>query len=112
MEGFKEAASLDEVQELIHHKKLVFVFLYGKHCSVCHGVLPQLKPMIDGYSRLESIQADVEKIPEFAGAFTVFTVPVVLLFLEGKEVLRLARFIEMERLRHQIEKILGALETT
>ncbi|EXJ23002.1 Thioredoxin [Alkalibacterium sp. AK22] len=110
MQGFKEAKSLHEVRELIDQEKLVLCFFYGEHCSVCHGVMPQLKPVIDGFSKLKSIQADVEKMPEFSGAYTVFTVPVVLLFFEGKEVLRMARFIEKEKLRHQINKILDAMD--
>lgn len=109
MDGFREAESVAEVRELIDTDKLVFVFLYGAHCSVCHGVLPQIKPMIDSYNALTSIQGDVEKLPMLSGEFTVFTVPVVLLFLEGKEVLRVARFIRTEELRDRIDKILDSV---
>ncbi|MCC5895905.1 MAG: thioredoxin family protein [Alkalibacterium sp.] len=109
MDGFKEVDTLIEATDTIQQEKLVFLFVYGEHCSVCHGVLPQIKPLIDRYSEITSIQADIEKIPSLSGEFTVFTVPAVLLFLEGKEVVRFARFIEKEKLKHQIEKILHAL---
>lgn len=109
MDGFREAESVEEVRELIDNNKLVFVFLYGEYCSVCHGVLPQIRPVIDSYNELMSIQADIEKLPKLSGAFTVFTVPVVLLFLEGKEVLRIARFIRTEELRERIDKILDSV---
>lgn len=110
MDGFKEVDSLKETVRIIQQEKIVFLFLYGENCSVCHGVLPHIKPLIDSYTELESIQADIEKIPALSGEYTVFTVPAVLLFLEGKEVLRTARFIEKDKLRHQIDKILDALE--
>lgn len=109
MDGFKEMTSLEETTQMIQNEKLVFLFLYGEHCSVCHGVLPQIKPMIDGYNEIEAVQADIEKLPALSGEFTVFTVPAVLLFLEGKEVSRFARFIEKDKLKHQIDKILDAL---
>lgn len=109
MDGFREAESVEEVRELIDNNKLVFVFLYGENCSVCHGVLPQIRPVIDSYNELMSIQADIEKLPMLSGAFTVFTVPVVLLFLEGKEELRIARFIRTEELRERIDKILDSV---
>ncbi|GEN49462.1 thioredoxin family protein [Alkalibacterium pelagium] len=109
MNGFREAESVEEVRELIDNNKMVFVFLYGEHCSVCHGVLPQIRPMIDSYNELMSIQADIEKLPMLSGEFTVFTVPVVLLFLEGKEVLRIARFIRTEELKERLDKILDSV---
>ena len=109
MDGFREAQSVGELREMIDNEKLVFVFLYGEHCSVCHGVLPRIRPMIDSYNDLTSIQADIEKLPILSGEFTVFTVPVVLLFLEGKEVLRIARFIRTEELKDKIDRILESV---
>lgn len=109
MNGFREAESVEEIRELIDNNKMVFVFLYGQHCSVCHGVLPQIRPMIDSYNELMSIQADIEKLPMLSGEFTVFTVPVVLLFLEGKEVLRIGRFIRTEELKERLDKILDSV---
>lgn len=105
MDGFKEAQSLAEVKSVVEENDLAFVFLYGEHCSVCHGVLPQVKPIVEKYEQIATVQADVEQIPELSGEYTVFTVPVILLFFNGKEVMRMARFIEMDKLSHQLKKI-------
>lgn len=109
MDGFKEAQSLEEVKAVVEQNELAFVFLYGEHCSVCHGVLPQVKPIVEAYETIAKVQADVENIPELSGAYTVFTVPVILLFYNGKEVLRMARFIESDKLSHQLKKITEAV---
>lgn len=109
MDGFKEAQSLSEVRAVIEENDMAFVFLYGEHCSVCHGVLPQIKPIVEKYEQIATVQADVEHIPELSGEYTVFTVPVILLFFNGKEVLRMARFIEMDKLSHQLKKITEAV---
>ncbi|MDZ7834486.1 MAG: thioredoxin family protein [Alkalibacterium sp.] len=109
MDGFKEAKSLEELREHVDQNERAFLFLYGQNCSVCHGVLPQIKPIVEGYPSIRTMQADVEKIPEISGEYTVFTVPVVLLFVEGKEVMRFARFIEKNKLDEQLDKITEAL---
>lgn len=109
MDGFKEADSLKELQEHVEQNDLSFLFLYGQHCSVCHAVLPQIKPIVENYPEIKSMQADIETIPEISGEYTVFTVPVVLLFVNGKEVMRFARFIEKNKLKEQLEKITSAL---
>lgn len=109
MDGFKEAQSLSEVKAVVEESELAFVFLYGENCSVCHGVLPQVRPILEAYEQITTVQADVELIPELSGEYTVFTVPVILLFFNGKEVLRMARFIETDRLTYQLKKITEAV---
>ena len=42
---------------------------------------------------------------EVAGEFQVLTVPVVLLFVEGKEYLRKARIIQTAQFKSEVEKI-------
>lgn len=109
MDGFLEAQHLDDVREHIKNERLALVYVYGETCSVCHAVMPQIKPIIEQFSSIKSIQIDTEKFPEVSGEWTVFTVPVILLFLDGKEVLRAARFIEKNKLETQLMKITHAL---
>ena len=45
------------------------------------------------------------EVPEIAGQLSLFTAPVVLLFNEGKEYARFARFIRMEELKHRLGEI-------
>ncbi len=52
---------------------------------------------------------DAEEIPEIAGHFQIFTVPVLLLFVEGKEVLREARIVHTDVLEKNIKRIYEAV---
>lgn len=109
MDGFKDAQNLEELKSHVNEHDLALLFFYGQQCSVCHAVLPQIKPIVERFSSIETMQADVEKLPEISGEYTVFTIPVVLLFVKGKEVMRFARFIEKKKLEEQLEKITHAL---
>lgn len=40
---------------------------------------------------------NADKVMEVAGRFSVFTVPLLLLFIEGTESLREARFVQLEQ---------------
>lgn len=110
MNGFKEAHTLDELKKHVEQNELAFLFLYGQNCSVCHAVLPQIKPIVESYPEIKTLQADVQNLPEISGEYTVFTIPVVLLFVDGREVMRFARFIEKNKLNEQLEKITSALK--
>lgn len=110
MKGFVEMTSLEDVNQLIQKEDKVLVFIYGETCSVCHAVLPQIKPMIEKYDTVQPIQINHDKVPAVASEFTVFTVPAVLLFVEGKEVLRQARFIDKDRLNFQLSRVTAIMK--
>lgn len=57
------------------------------------------------FPRIETRLANVEEIPELAGFLSVFTVPVLALFADGKEILREARFVPVEEFKRKIDKI-------
>lgn len=110
MDGFTEAHHLEEVREHIENETLALVYVYGETCSVCHAVMPQIKPVIEQFQSIATMQIDSERFPEVSGEWTIFTVPVILLFLNGKEILRKARFIEKRELENQLTKIVNALK--
>lgn len=109
MEGFFEARDLNDLREHIRNNRLALVYIYGETCSVCHAVMPQVKPIIEQFKAISAMQIDSERFPEVSGEWMVFTVPAILLFVDGKEVLRVARFIEKNKLENQLIKITNAL---
>ena len=110
MKGFSEARTIEEIDAFIHTHTFAFLFLYQENCSVCHAVQPQAAKVLKEFPHIHPLQANVTQLPELAGKFTIFTVPVLLLFVDGKEVMRFARFVEMEKLHHQLKRITEAYE--
>ncbi len=71
------------------------IFLAKTHdCTVCKVTKVQLEPFLKKYD-IELTEIFIDDIPEFRGDHLVFTVPTVLIFSEGKELLRESRFINM-----------------
>ena len=105
MVTYIEAATIDEVHAFIAANKFSFIYVSRHDCSVCHAVLPQVREMLTAYPEVKIIKVDADKIPAVAGAFSVFTVPALLLFVEGKEMVRKARFVVMSELEQQIAQL-------
>ncbi len=78
---------------------VAYVSLPG--CSVCVSVKPQLIARLSE-SGVPIYHFDAHRLPEVAGTFQVMTAPAVLLFANGKEVDRQARFIDFDRLEKKI----------
>lgn len=97
--------SMQSVEEHIKENKLAFLYVTMPNCSVCHGLLPQIETMLAQYPLIEARQIDASEVPAFAGQFQIFTAPVLLLFVEGKEYIREARIVQTAKLDENIAKI-------
>ncbi|WP_436862058.1 thioredoxin family protein [Staphylococcus caeli] len=98
----KTMTTVADFYEFIESNRLVVIHVMRDHCSVCHAVLPQIAGLVDEYPQIPLgviNQSDVEAI---AGELSIFTVPVDLIFMDGKEMHRQARFIDMQQFEHQL----------
>ncbi|HLS66963.1 MAG TPA: thioredoxin family protein, partial [Pseudogracilibacillus sp.] len=75
--------TMAEIDELISANELSFLYVSQENCSVCHGLEPQIKQMLEKYPRIVAKKVDASEVPEVAGKFSVFTAPVLLLFVHG-----------------------------
>ncbi|WP_227872467.1 thioredoxin family protein [Jeotgalibaca ciconiae] len=96
---------MEEVQSFIKNHHFALVYISRINCSVCHAVLPQVQNLLADFPEIQMIKADADQIPTVAGEFSVFTVPAILLFVNGKEMIRKARFVVMGELEHQLRQI-------
>ncbi|WP_067726479.1 thioredoxin family protein [Oceanobacillus damuensis] len=105
MREFKELSSIQSVDDFIKANKLSFLYISRPNCSVCHGLLPQVQALMEKYPKIKLGHIDAEAVEEVAGRFSIFTVPVLLLFVEGKEYVREARMVHMDLFEEKIKKI-------
>ncbi|MBM7599714.1 thiol-disulfide isomerase/thioredoxin [Virgibacillus halotolerans] len=105
MRDFQTLTSLNMVESFIDKHPLAFLYISRPNCSVCHGLLPQVQELMMRYPDIHLAHIDVTEVPELAGKFSIFTVPVLLLFVDGKEYIREARIVHMQLLEDKIDKI-------
>lgn len=101
---------MSELTQKINDSHLSFVYFGHPECSVCHGLKPQVSEKLKSFqSEVNFYEINTAEVPEVAGMYSIMTVPVVLLFVEGKEYLRLARFIPIQPLYDQMTKIVTGI---
>lgn len=71
---------------------------------VCRDFFPKLESMVKKHPRVTLGKVDIEKHPEVQGHYSVFTMPMVLLTIEGKETLREARNISLDLLEEKLKR--------
>lgn len=99
----KHLSTIEAFHQFIKDHQLVVVHVMRNHCSVCHAVLPQIEDIVATYPHAELAIINQSDIEAIAGELSIFTVPVNLIFMDGKEMHRQARFIDMQRFEHQLD---------
>ena len=96
--------SIDAIKDFIRENKFVMVYFSSDGCNVCENILPRLEEILKKHSKVMSAHVEVQNLPSVASVCGVFTIPTIIIFLEGKEILRQARFINFLELGEQIQR--------
>lgn len=100
----KEIGSFEQWLDVTASEPQLLLFVKTDHCSVCEGLYPQVAELEEEYP-FPFYRVNAAQVPEMAGQLALFTAPVVLLFHEGKETARFARFVQMEQLKHRMDEL-------
>jgi hypothetical protein len=68
-------------------------------------LLPQVEEVMEDFPKIKTGLVNAGKVEEIAGFLMAFTVPVLVLYADGREYLREARIVQVEKLRDDISKI-------
>ena len=101
--------TLDEMNEFIKNNTIAMIYFSSEGCSVCSALLPKIQEMIIHFPNIKISKVQIEKFTEAAGQYSIFTLPAILIYIEGKEVIREARFISVEMLQEHIERYYNLL---
>ncbi|MCR8844481.1 thioredoxin family protein [Paenibacillus sp. SC116] len=105
MREMESLTSLEEVNAFIQRHPLAFLYISSTDCSVCHALYPQIQRLMIHYPEIRLGTVNAQEVTEIAGSFSVFTVPVLLLFVEGKEYVREARIVHLDLLDEKIKRV-------
>jgi len=83
----------------------VFILFGSAQCSVCKSILPQLETMLNQqFPEMRGIYIDCEKSPEICAQNSVFTLPVVTAYIDGKKIAEQARSFSIKQLAQSLER--------
>jgi thioredoxin-like negative regulator of GroEL len=103
------ANSNELIKELISNNHIVLLYFGSNTCNVCTAIKPKIEELLKHYPEIKSAYIDAEKSLEISSAYSIFTIPAVLLYIEGKETIREARHIGMQDINNKIERYYNML---
>ena len=98
--------NITDIEEVISKNRLCLFYIKAPDCGVCNVMLSKVERLVENYPRLLSFYTDITEEPLIASRFLVYSGPTVLLILEGKEVYRSSRFINLDELDRKIDQLI------
>ncbi len=93
------------MNHIIKDDLAVMIYFSGQGCGVCKVLQPKIKQAFDKYYPLiKQYYFDIEEYKEFAISHNVFSMPTVLVFLDGKEFIRKSRNMSVDGIVNDLKR--------
>ena len=102
--------TLEELQNTIKTEVGVLLYFSGENCNVCHALRPKFKELFDAeFSELKQIYLDAHENAEISAHYQVFSVPTMIVFMDGREFAREGRAVSLHQLSEQLKRPYGMM---
>ena len=97
--------TVENIQNIIKENLAVMLYFSAPTCNVCHALKPKLLGAIDeNFDKFEIVSVDTSVEQEVSAHFSVFAIPTVLVFLDGREFLRKSRHMSIGEVVNEIKR--------
>ena len=97
--------TLEEIRHKIENSPAVMLYFWGDNCAVCDALKPKIKELLDNkFQKIEQIYIDAKNSRDIAAAFSVFSIPTTIIFLDGKEFIREGRNLSISSLEEKLKR--------
>lgn len=100
--SMRQLQTYEQIKHEMEHNPLLVLYFTGEACGACEVIKSKVETMLEKYSHVEAIEINGEKQLELASKFEVYTLPLMLLFVEGKESMRVGRHIDLRDFENKI----------
>lgn len=98
--------NIEELETKIKNELGIMIYFSGEQCGVCHALRPKIKELFsESFPLIEQIFLDANENIDIASHLGVFSIPTIILFLDGKEFVREGRNMSIAQLGGKIERI-------
>ena len=97
--------NLEELKNQISNSDGVLLYFWGDNCGVCETLRPKIKEAFNNnFPKIEQIYLNAKDNLEISSHFGVFSIPTMIVFLDGKEFARESRNVSISQLVNKIER--------
>ena len=92
----------NDIKDLINSNDMVIVYFTGLDCGACETIKLKVENILLRYPKIKFYEVSGEKYPSIAADFGVFSLPIMILYVDNKETIRVGRNISIMDLEKDI----------
>lgn len=97
--------TIDDFKDYLTKHRAVCFYLSTPECNVCKVLKPKVIEILENdFPEINFCYVDLNEAKEISGQLSVFAVPTILVYFEGKETIRSSRNVHLDELREQVER--------
>ena len=97
--------STEEIKDYISRNSAVLLYFSTQNCNVCKVLKPKLIDFFNSDFPLVNMGfVNVDELPDAAAQNNIFSVPTILIYFDGKEMLRKSRNINFQQLHNELQR--------
>lgn len=97
--------TIESIEQTLREHPAVMLYFSAPTCNVCHALKPKLIEALDeNFKTFEIISIDISVSPDIASHYSVFAIPTVLIFLDGREFLRKSRHLSVNAVIDEVRR--------
>ena len=90
---------IEDIEKEIQSNDAIMLYFSGENCGICKALMPKIQSSFQSnFPKIKQVFISASDYPALAAHFSIFTIPSVLVFFEGKETKRESRHISVEQL--------------
>lgn len=98
-------AQEQDLHAFVQRQPLCAIYFSSPDCAVCQALRPKLLELLHrGFPRLALAEVDCRDTPALAAQEGVFSVPTLIVYVEGREGLRKARAFALGELARELRR--------
>ncbi len=96
----------DHLQALIKNTDFMLLYFSNSKCGVCNSLRVKMNEyFMEPVRNIKIIEIPVEEFQEIAAQYMIFSTPVVIAYIFGKESIRMAGNFSLSELDEKIERL-------
>lgn len=101
--------SAEDLKKTIDSNKMVLVYFANNECNVCVNMKPKIEKLLQNYPKIRGIYVDIKKLLYISSNYMIFSIPALLIYVEGKKTIRQARHISIKDIDEKISRLYNLL---
>lgn len=97
-----DITNYNELEQVLQ-QDFVMILAKTHTCTACKSILNMLQHNVKNLDQIKTYNVYIDDMEQFRGDHLIFSVPTVLIFSEGKELLRESRYINYAKIERLIE---------